>query len=109
MTPIRSAWLATVTATLLSLPACSRDTADADSHSALLERNQGLEISRTAARQYGYDLGNYELDTFGDSISGDGRAWLFLYRARPHDGGSGRHFLVAVDRRSRQVEIFRGE
>ncbi|AWV07764.1 hypothetical protein [Marilutibacter maris] len=106
---VRPIWLVTVTATLLSLPACPRDAPDTLNRATLLDRSQGLEISRTAARQYGYDQANYELDTFGDPVSDDGQTWRFLYRARPQDGGYGRHFLVVVDRRSHEAEVFPGE
>jgi hypothetical protein len=82
-------------------------TACGDSRSISYER--AIEISRKTAEQNGYDLNKYALDTFGDPTGGGNEEWLIGYHCSPEPPRPGCAFLVAVDRRTGNAQLYRGQ
>jgi hypothetical protein len=86
----------------LSLIGCSKTGTDP------LSYEQALEISRRVAREQGYDLAKYELDSFGDPAAVDGK-WIVVYNCAPSPPPPGCHFMVVVDRQTGRAQLSPGE
>lgn len=69
---------------------------------------RAVEISRQAAKEHGYDLGKYRLDTFGDPAADKGK-WLVAYLCGPEPPPPGCSFIVVVDRRTGDTEVYPGQ
>ncbi|MFD1296940.1 hypothetical protein [Lysobacter gummosus] len=98
-----------VVAALLLFLGCSKNDREKGRSDTGISESQALEISRKAAEKHGYDLRRYTLDTFGDSTSGDGKQWLFVYLCAPSPPPPGCSFLVAVDRKTGSASVHPGE
>jgi len=91
----------------LGLAACRQDPPNAIVKS--VSRTEAIEISRKAAVAKGYDLANYEIDTFGNELSTDGSEWLIGYMRIPGPASPGGHFLVVVNRVTGKATVEPGE
>ncbi|RDY65442.1 hypothetical protein [Lysobacter soli] len=78
-------------------------------HDGLLAREQALARAREVAVTDGRDLERYELDTFGDELTEDRSEWVFVFRCKPAPAPPGCHFMVVVDRRTGESQLFPGE
>lgn len=69
---------------------------------------RAVEISRHAARAHGYDLDKYRLDTLGHPAA-DKDKWLVAYLCGPEPPPPGCSFIVVVDRRTGDTEVYPGQ
>jgi len=76
-----------------------------------LSRSKALHLARTAAREHGYDLSKYVLDTFGGSgkPTSDGTEWLFGFVCSPPETRPpGCEFLVSVNHSTGETRLMPG-
>ena len=92
-----------------ALLACPPDSSPQPKGRLHLSRNEALQRAKVAAREHGFELSNYVLDTFGGSGKLNGEEWLFSFVCKPPESRPpGCEFLVVVNRGTGETKVMPG-